>query len=155
MLLFLFHLFMAMLGLHCCTQAFSCCREWWLFSSCSAKASQWGAFSLALARGLRSWGAWAWLLRSVRNYPRPGIEPISPALAGRFLTPGSAGKSIPLFTVLLKLPQLGLCPLSGWLLGPGDMPPPFFSLCALFCFSAQGVQVYFLKGLIHNFKTFH
>ena len=71
----------------------------------------------------------------MQNYPRPGIKPVSSALAGRFLSPGSAGKSTPLLTVLLKLPQVGQCPLSGWLLGPGDMPPPFFPLCALLLLS--------------------
>lgn len=73
---------------------------------------------------------------------------MSPALPGRSLTTGSAGKSTPLCTMLLKLPQVGLCPLSGWLLGPGDMPPPFSSPSAqFFRFSAQGVQVYFVHFL--------
>jgi len=27
--------------------------------------------------------------------PRPGVKPASPALAGRFLTPGQPGKSLP------------------------------------------------------------
>ena len=30
----------------------------------------------------------------MRNLPRPGIEPVSPALAGRFLTAGPPGISL-------------------------------------------------------------
>ena len=33
---------------------------------------------------LSSCAAWAWLLLCMWNLPRPGIEPMSPALAGRF-----------------------------------------------------------------------
>ena len=62
---------------------------WYIAAHCNG-------FSLcratALERGL-SYGAWAWLLCSVWDLPRPGIEPMSPALAGRFLTPGPPGKS--------------------------------------------------------------
>ena len=36
-------------------------------------------------RGLRSCGAWAQLPHSMWKVPRPGVEPVSPALAGRFL----------------------------------------------------------------------
>ena len=46
------------------------------FNSCS---------SWALEGGLRNCGAWAQLLCSMWNFPRPGIEPVSLALAGRFL----------------------------------------------------------------------
>ena len=31
------------------------------------------------------------------DLPRPGLEPVSPALAGGFLTPGPPGKSLYLF----------------------------------------------------------
>ena len=75
--------FLAVLGLHCCTQAFSSCRERGLLSSCGAWASHRGGFSCcgaqaldtqasvvaaqgliscgvpALERGLSSRGAWA------------------------------------------------------------------------------------------------
>ena len=33
------------------------------------------------------------------NLPRPGIEPMSPALAGRFLTSGPPGKFLPRYTI--------------------------------------------------------
>ena len=42
--------------------------------------------SPALELGLRSCGTWASLLRGMWNLPGPGIEPVSPALAGRFLS---------------------------------------------------------------------
>ena len=38
---------------------------------------------------------WAQLLCGTWDLPRPGIEPVSPALAGRFLTTGPLGKSQP------------------------------------------------------------
>ena len=42
-------------------------------------------------------GQWSQLPCSMRNDPRPGIEPTSPALAGRFLTTGPPGKSFKYF----------------------------------------------------------
>ena len=46
--------------------------------------------------------------------PWPGIEPLSPALKGGFLTTGPPGKSPSLFVLMLKLPEV--CPALGWLL---------------------------------------
>ena len=37
---------------------------------------------------LHSCGTWASLLRSFGDLTGPGVEPVSPALAGRFFTPG-------------------------------------------------------------------
>ena len=34
-----------------------------------------------------------WLLHSIWDFPRPGIEPLSRALAGRFFTSGPPGRS--------------------------------------------------------------
>ena len=42
--------------------------------------------SQALERRLSSCGAQAYLLRGMWDLPGPGIEPVSPALAGGFLT---------------------------------------------------------------------
>ena len=39
------YLFLAVLGLHYCTRAFSSCGEWELLSSCSVRASYCGGFS--------------------------------------------------------------------------------------------------------------
>ena len=47
----------------------------------------------ALERRLSSCGAWALLLRGMWDLPRPGLEPVSHALAGGFLTTAPAGKS--------------------------------------------------------------
>ena len=47
------------------------------FSSCGSQG---------LECRLSSCGAWAYLLRSMWDLPGPGLEPVSPALAGRFLT---------------------------------------------------------------------
>ena len=49
--------------------------------------------SQALESRLSSCGARAYLLCSMWNLPGPGIEPVSPALAGGFLTTVPSGKS--------------------------------------------------------------
>ena len=61
--------------------------------------------SVAVARGLSSCGSWALerrlssrgtlaqLLHGMWNLPGPGVEPMSPALAGGFLTTAPTGKS--------------------------------------------------------------
>ena len=79
------------------------CREWRLLC-CSVRAPRCGTFSCCGARApgagasvvvgpeLSSCGARASLLHSMWNLPRPGIEPASPALAGRVsstVLPGS------------------------------------------------------------------
>ena len=48
--------------------------------------------SWALERRLSSCGARALLLRGMWDLPRPGLEPVSPALAGGFLTTVPQGK---------------------------------------------------------------
>ena len=47
--------------------------------------------SRALEHRLSSCGAWAGLLRSMWDLPRPGLEPVSAALAGRFSTTAPPG----------------------------------------------------------------
>ena len=49
----------------------------------------------ALERRLSSCGAWAQLLRGTWDLPGPGLKPVSPALAGGFLTTAQPGKSLP------------------------------------------------------------
>ena len=44
--------------------------------------------------------AWAWLLHGMGDVSRPGIEPVFPALAGRFFTTEPPGK--PLFKSLVN-----------------------------------------------------
>ena len=80
-------LFLAGLGLHCCVQA---------FSGCGAQASHCSGLSYCRAWALRYahfsiYGAWAQMPRSMWDLPRPGFEPVSPSLAGRFLTTGPPG----------------------------------------------------------------
>ena len=53
------------------------------FSSCGSRA---------LERRLSSCGARASLLHGMWDLPGPGIEPVSPALAGRFLSTAPPGK---------------------------------------------------------------
>ena len=43
-------------------------------------------------RRLSNCGSWAQLLRGMWDLPRPGLEPVSPAVAGRFSTTAPPGK---------------------------------------------------------------
>ena len=52
--------------------------------------------SWALEHRLNSFGARAQLLHSMWNLSGPGIEPVSPALAGRFFTTEPSGKPLSL-----------------------------------------------------------
>ena len=62
------------------------------FSCCGARAlGTWA--SVVVARGLSSCGTWAQLLCGMWDLPGPGLEPVSPALAGRFLTTAPPGKT--------------------------------------------------------------
>ena len=123
----LIYLFLAVLGLCCCTRAFSSCGErgllfvvvrrlllavaslvaehglqarglqqlWCMgFSSCGL----W-----ALERRLGSCGTRAQLLCSMWDLPRPGLKPMSPALAGEFLTTVPPGKAPTLFLYFLPI----------------------------------------------------
>ena len=49
--------------------------------------------SVVVARWLSSCGARASLLRGMWDLPGPGLEPVTPALAGGFLTSVPPGKS--------------------------------------------------------------
>ena len=53
--------------------------------------------SWALECRLSSCGTWAQLLRDMWDPPGAGIEPVSPSLAGRFLTTEPPGKSNPFY----------------------------------------------------------
>ena len=88
-----------MLGLHCGARASHCSG----FSCCGTRALGTRA-SVFVARGLSSCGsqalecrlsscgARAQLLRSMWDPPGPGLEPVSPALAGGFLATAPPGK---------------------------------------------------------------
>ena len=90
---------MAALGLHCCSRALSSCDERGLLfvvvhglliavaSLCCGARALGAQASVVVARGPR--GMW--------DLPRPGLEPVSPALAGGFLTTAPPGKPIVVF----------------------------------------------------------
>ena len=97
---FFFFLFMVVLGLHLCMRAFSSCgkREPLLIvvhGPLTIAASLVVEHRLQTRR-LSNCGSRAHLLHGMWDPPRPGIEPVSPALAGRLSTTAPPGKP-PLF----------------------------------------------------------
>ena len=72
----------------------------------------------ALERGLNSCGAQAQLLHGTWNLPVPGIKPVSPALAGGFLSTAPPGKS--------KNSRI----LHTWLVRPSRYLPKFDAVCS-------------------------
>ena len=87
---------MAVLGLRFCARAFSCCgKQGPLFIAVRGPLTT--AASLVAehrlqTRRLSSCGSRAQLLRGTWDLPRPGLEPVSPALAGRLSTTAPPGK---------------------------------------------------------------
>ena len=98
-LFYFIYLFLAVLGLHFCARAFSSCGEWGpLFIAVR------GPLSIAAClvvehrlqtRRLSSCGSQAQLPHGMWDLPRPGLEPVSPALAGRFSTTAHQGSPLP------------------------------------------------------------
>ena len=85
-----------MLGLRFCARAFSSFGEWGpLFIAVrgplTVAASPVAEHRLQTRR-LSNCGSQAQLLRGMWDLPRPGLEPVSPALAGRFPTTAPPGK---------------------------------------------------------------
>ena len=90
------YLFLAVLGLRFCARAFSICGERGplFIAVCgplTITASLVVEHRLQTCR-LSSCGSRAQLLRGMWDPPRPGLEPVSPALAGRFSTTVPPGK---------------------------------------------------------------
>ena len=87
---------MAVLGLRFCVRAFSSCGEQGpLFIAVRGPltvAAPLVAEHRLQTRRLSNWGSRAQLLRGMWDLPRPGLEPVSPALAGRFSTTAPPGK---------------------------------------------------------------
>ena len=85
------YLFLAALGLRWGVRASHCsgffCAEHGSRHTGFSRCGSW-----ALERRLSSCGAQAELLRGMWELPRPEIEPVSPALAGGFLTTAPPGK---------------------------------------------------------------
>ena len=93
---------MAVLGLRFCVRAFSSCGKrgplfiavhWPLTIAASLVAEH----RLRTCR-LSNCGSRAQLPRGMRDLPRPGLEPMSPAWAGRLSTIGSSGKPSSIFS---------------------------------------------------------
>ena len=89
---------MAVLGLRFCARAFSSCGERGpLFIAVSGSLTI--AASLIVehrlqTRRLSNCGSRAQLLRGMWDPPRPGLEPVSPALAGRLSSTAPPGKPV-------------------------------------------------------------
>ena len=93
---FFIYLFLAVLSLRFCARAFSSCGKWGpLFITVrgplTITASLVAEHRLQTRR-LSSCGSQAQLLRGMWDLPRPGLEPMSRALAGRFSTTAPPGK---------------------------------------------------------------
>ena len=93
---FFLNLFLGVLGLCFCARAFSSCgKRGPLFIAVrrplTVAASLVAEHRLQTCR-LSSCGSRAQLLHGMWDLPRPGLEPVSPALAGRFSTTAPPGK---------------------------------------------------------------
>ena len=90
------YLFLAVLGPRFCARAFSCCgKRGPPFIAVRGPLTI--AASLAVehrlqTRRLSNCDSRAQLLRGMRDPPRPGLEPVFPALAGRLSTTAPPGK---------------------------------------------------------------
>ena len=87
---------MAVLGLRFCARAFSSCGKWGpLFIAVHRPLTIAGspvAEHRLQTRRLSNCGSRAQPLRGMWDPPRPGLEPVSPALAGSFSTTAPPGK---------------------------------------------------------------
>ena len=92
---FFFNLFLAVLGLRFCTRALSSCgKRGPLFIAVRGPltvAASPAAEHRLQTRRLSSCGSRAQLLRGTWDPPRPGLEPVSPLLAGRLSTTAPPG----------------------------------------------------------------
>ena len=112
---FLF-LFLAVLGLRFCVRAFSSFGEWRplfiaLRGPLTIATSHVAEHRLQMRR-LSNCGSRAQPLRGMWDLPRPGLEPVSLALAGRFSTTAPPGKSPHIlfnFRLCLKMESLVFC----------------------------------------------
>ena len=92
---------MAVLGLRFCARAFSSCgKRGPLFIAVRGPltiAASLVAEHRLQTRRLSNCGSRAQLFCGMCDLPRPGLEPVSPALAGRFSTTAPPGKPYPHF----------------------------------------------------------
>ena len=87
---------MAVLGLHLCARALSSCGKqgppFIMARGPLTIAASPAAEHRLQTRRLSNCGSWAQLLRGTWDPPRPGLEPVSRALAGRLSTTAPPGK---------------------------------------------------------------
>ena len=92
------YLFLAVLGLRFCARAFSSCGERGPLFIAVRRPPTIVASLVAehrlQTRRLSSCGSWAQLLCGMWDPPRPGLESVSPALAGGFSTTAPPGKPL-------------------------------------------------------------
>ena len=90
------YLWLCWVGLRFCARAFSSCGKWGpLFIAVRGPltiAAPLVAEHRLQTRKLSNCGSRAHLLRGMWDLPRPGLEPVSPALAGRLPTTAPPGK---------------------------------------------------------------
>ena len=131
---------MAVLGLRFCARAFSSCgKQGPLFIAVRGPLTI--ATSLAAEHRLQTLrlsncGSRAQLLHGTWDLPRPGLEPVAPALEGRFSTTAPPGK--PQFT--------GLDP-------PSTYAVNFLSLPQRFCFLGNCVSLVLDETIIFKVLT--
>ena len=106
---FLFlYLFLAVLGLRFCARAFSSCGKWGpLFIAVRRPltiAASLVAKHRLQTRRLSSCGSRTQSLHGMWDLPRPGLGPVSPALAGRFSTTAPPGKPQIFFFFIALIP---------------------------------------------------
>ena len=93
---FVLFFFLAVLGLRFCARAFSSCGERGPLFIAVRRPLTIVASLVAeprlQTRRLSNCGSRAQLLRGMWDLPRPGLEPVSPALAGRFSPTAPPGK---------------------------------------------------------------
>ena len=95
---------MAVLGVRFCARAFSSCGKWGpLFIAVRRPLTIMASLVVEhrlQTRRLSNCGSRAQLLCGMWDPPRPGLEPMSPALAGRFSTTATPGK--PLYLIFFN-----------------------------------------------------
>ena len=157
-------------------RAFSSCSKQGLLSSCGVRASCCSSFSCCKARaaaaqasaavacGLCSCGSQAQqLLCSMRDLPGPGVEPVSPALAGGFFTTEPPGMPPGMIIFVIVLGPWGPYPFillivfwfplvtSCLLLGAAS--DWAFTSVKLLCFTPVGRQTYSSSSLYSLIRT--
>ena len=92
------YLFLLVLGLSCCTRAFSgCCEQGSPFLRCLAFSLRWLLLFQSVGSrcvGVNRCSTRTELLWGMWDLPGPGMEPVSSALAGGFLSTGPPEKSL-------------------------------------------------------------